>query len=100
ATQALCHLSLHDALPIWIVRLMRDAQGSRAPIQRLADRISAVFVPIVISIAIATFVVWFIAAGEAPLVRAVAAAVTVLIIACPRSEEHTSELQSRENLVC
>jgi Cu+-exporting ATPase len=66
-----------------IVKLMRDAQGSRAPIQRLADRISAVFVPVVMSIAIATFVVWFIAAGDAPAVRGFAAAVAVLIIACP-----------------
>jgi cation transport ATPase len=45
-----------------IVKLMRDAQGSRAPIQALADRISAVFVPVVLSIAIATFVAWFVAA--------------------------------------
>jgi P-type Cu+ transporter len=66
-----------------IVQLMRDAQGSRAPIQKLADRISGIFVPIVLSIAIATFVVWFLAAGEAPAVRAFAAAVAVLIIACP-----------------
>ena len=66
-----------------IVRLMRDAQGSRAPIQRLADRISGIFVPIVLSIAIATFVVWFVAADAAPAVRAFAAAVAVLIIACP-----------------
>jgi P-type Cu+ transporter len=70
-----------------IVRLMRDAQGSRAPIQNLADRISGVFVPIVVSIAIATFVIWFVAgdvAGvQAPAVRAFAAAVAVLIIACP-----------------
>jgi Cu+-exporting ATPase len=70
-----------------IVRLMRDAQGSRAPIQNLADRISGVFVPIVVSIAIATFVIWFVAgdvAGlHAPAVRAFAAAVAVLIIACP-----------------
>ena len=66
-----------------IVRLMRDAQGSRAPIQRLADRISAVFVPVVLSIAIATFVVWYVAADAAPGVRAFAAAVAVLIIACP-----------------
>ena len=66
-----------------IVRLMRDAQGSRAPIQRLADRISGIFVPIVLSIAIATFVIWFVAADTAPAVRAFAAAVAVLIIACP-----------------
>jgi Cu+-exporting ATPase len=66
-----------------IVTLMREAQGSRAPIQRLADRISAVFVPVVISLAIATFVTWFLASGEGSVVRAFAAAVAVLIIACP-----------------
>ncbi|HEY8175383.1 MAG TPA: heavy metal translocating P-type ATPase [Gemmatimonadaceae bacterium] len=64
-----------------IVKLMRDAQGTRAPIQNLADRVSRVFVPVVISIAIATFVVWFVVAG-AP-VRALVAAISVLIIACP-----------------
>ena len=66
-----------------IVTLMREAQGSRAPIQHLADRISAVFVPVVISIAIATFVAWYLLAGEAPVGRGLAAAVSVLIIACP-----------------
>jgi Cu+-exporting ATPase len=66
-----------------IVKLMRDAQGSRAPIQRLADRISGIFVPVVISIAIITFVAWYISAEQAPVVRAIAAAVSVLIIACP-----------------
>jgi Cu+-exporting ATPase len=66
-----------------IVRLMRDAQGSRAPIQQLADRVSAVFVPAVMAIATVTFFVWLAAADSAPLVRAFAAAVSVLIIACP-----------------
>jgi Cu+-exporting ATPase len=64
-----------------IVKLMRDAQGTRAPIQNLADRVSRIFVPVVISIAIATFVVWFVVAG-AP-VHALVAAISVLIIACP-----------------
>ncbi len=72
-----------DSVLAQIVQLMRDAQGSRAPIQRLADRISGIFVPIVLSLAVVTFVVWFIAAEEAPAVRAFAAAVAVLIIACP-----------------
>lgn len=72
-----------DSVLARIVRLMRDAQGSRAPIQRLADQVSGVFVPVVISIAIATFVIWFVAADTAPGVRAFAAAVAVLIIACP-----------------
>ncbi|HUO50912.1 MAG TPA: heavy metal translocating P-type ATPase [Gemmatimonadaceae bacterium] len=66
-----------------IVRLMREAQGSKAPIQRLADRVSAVFVPTVISIAIATFAAWTVLAPAAGFVRAFAAAVAVLIIACP-----------------
>jgi P-type Cu+ transporter len=66
-----------------IVRLMREAQGSQAPVQRLADRISAVFVPVVISLAIATFAVWMIAPAEASFIRALTAAVSVLIIACP-----------------
>ncbi|MFN2565900.1 MAG: heavy metal translocating P-type ATPase [Gemmatimonadaceae bacterium] len=72
-----------DSVLAQIVRLMRDAQSSRAPIQRLADGISGIFVPMVISIAITTFVVWFVAADTAPAVRAFAAAVAVLIIACP-----------------
>ena len=66
-----------------IVRLVRDAQGSRAPIQRLADRVSAIFVPAVLGIAAVTFVVWILAAPGAPVARAIAAAVAVLIIACP-----------------
>jgi Cu+-exporting ATPase len=72
-----------DSVLAQIVKLMRDAQGSRAPIQRLADRVSAIFVPVVISIAIATFVAWYLVADTAPAVRAFAAAVAVLIIACP-----------------
>ena len=72
-----------DSVLAHVVKLMREAQGSRAPIQRLADRVSAVFVPVVLSIAIATFVAWFVLDPVAPLVRAFAAAVAVLIIACP-----------------
>ena len=72
-----------DSVLAQIVKLMREAQGSRAPIQRLADRISAVFVPVVISLAIATFVTWFIVTDSASFVRAFAAGVSVLIIACP-----------------
>ncbi len=76
-----------DSTLAQIVRLMRDAQGTRAPIQRLADRVSGVFVPVVVAIAALTFTIWFVAgqmAGwDAPAVRAFAAAITVLIIACP-----------------
>jgi len=66
-----------------IVQLLRDAQGTRAPLARLADRISAVFVPVVIALAITTFVVWYLLTGQAPLLRAFTTAVSVLIIACP-----------------
>jgi P-type Cu+ transporter len=72
-----------DSVLARIVKLMRDAQSSRAPIQRLADRVSAVFVPVVVSIAIVTFLVWYFLADAAALPRAIAAAVSVLIIACP-----------------
>jgi P-type Cu+ transporter len=66
-----------------IVRLLRDAQGSRAPIQRIADRVSAIFVPTVLGIAVVTFGAWRIFAPHAGVMQAFAAAVTVLVIACP-----------------
>ena len=71
-----------DSVLSHIVTLMRDAQGSRAPIQKLVDRVSGIFVPIVIGIALATFLWWWVAVG-ASVVQAFAAAVAVLIIACP-----------------
>ena len=72
-----------DSVLSQIVRLMRDAQGSRALIQRLADRVSAAFVPSILAISVLTFVVWYVVADSAPLLRAFTAAVSVLIIACP-----------------
>ncbi len=74
-----------DSVLARIVTLMREAQGSRAPIQNLADRISAVFVPIVVVIAVVTFGVWYFAGteGEGGALRALTAAVSVLVIACP-----------------
>ncbi len=66
-----------------IVRLLRDAQGSRAPIQRIADRISAIFVPAVLGSAVVTFCAWRIFAPSVGVMQAFAAAVAVLVIACP-----------------
>ncbi len=66
-----------------IVQLMKDAQGSQAPIQRLADRISAVFVPVVVTIAVLTFAIWMIVPENPSVGAAMTAAVAVLIIACP-----------------
>ena len=66
-----------------IVRLLREAQGSRAPIQRLADRVSAIFVPSVLGIAVFTFAIWRFFAPGAGIMQACAAAVAVLVIACP-----------------
>jgi len=67
-----------------IVRLVQEAQGSKAPIARLADKISGVFVPIVIAIALITFVVWWFASPvDSRLSMALVTAVSVLIIACP-----------------
>jgi len=67
-----------------IIRLVQEAQGSKAPIQRLADLVAGYFVPIVLCLAIATFVVWFnLAPVDSRLPMALIAMVSVLIIACP-----------------
>lgn len=72
-----------DTVLAQIIRMVREAQGAKAPIQQRSDRIAAVFVPVVIGIAIVTFVTWFLVGPDPKVVRALAAAVTVLIIACP-----------------
>jgi len=66
-----------------IVQLVEEAQATKAPIQRLADQVAGVFVPVVIALAIAAFVLWFDVGPEPALVFATVALVTVLIIACP-----------------
>jgi len=72
-----------DTMLAQIVRLVEEAQGSKASAQRLADRVAGVFVPIVIAIAIAAFVVWYVLGPSPEIVFATVALVTVLVIACP-----------------
>jgi len=72
-----------DTVLAQVIRLVQEAQASKAPIQRLADRVSSYFVPAVIFIAIATFVLWFDLGPGRPLTLALVNAVSVLIIACP-----------------
>ena len=64
-----------------IIRMVQEAQGSKAPIQALADRVAAVFVPGVIGIAFLTFIIWWVLTGE--FVPAMIRLVAVLVIACP-----------------
>ncbi len=80
----LCATALgEDSALSRIVKLMRDAQGTRAPIQDLADRVSSVFVPVVVGLAVVTFVLWYTLASTAPAMHALSASIAVLIIACP-----------------
>ncbi|MGE9311114.1 heavy metal translocating P-type ATPase [Niabella sp. CJ426] len=66
-----------------IIKMVQEAQGSKAPVQKLVDKIAGIFVPVVIGIAILTFVLWLILDGENGIVQGLLAAVTVLVIACP-----------------
>ena len=66
-----------------IIRMVQDAQGSKAPVQKLVDKIAGIFVPIVIGIAILTFIAWIVLGGDNAVAQALLAAVTVLVIACP-----------------
>jgi len=66
-----------------IIRLVEEAQGSKAPIQRLADKVASIFVPVVFGIAILTFVIWYVLVPEPIFSRALLNFISVLIIACP-----------------
>lgn len=66
-----------------IIRMVEEAQGSKAPVQRFVDKAALVFVPCVLLLAVLTFVVWIVVGGEAMLPQALLSAVSVLVIACP-----------------
>ena len=66
-----------------IIRMVQEAQGSKAPVQRLVDRTALVFVPSVVAVSLLTFAVWLLAGGTAVLPQALLSAVSVLVIACP-----------------
>ena len=72
-----------DTLLSKIIAMVQDAQGSKAPVQKLVDRIAAVFVPVIMGIAILSFVLWMLLDGENGFSHGLLAMVTVLIIACP-----------------
>lgn len=66
-----------------IIKMVQDAQGSKAPVQKLVDKIAGIFVPIVILIAIAAFIVWNVFGGDNAFTQGLLALITVLVIACP-----------------
>lgn len=66
-----------------IIRMVQEAQGSKAPVQRIVDKVTGVFVPVVLGIAVLTFILWMVFGGTAYLSHAVLSAVSVLVIACP-----------------
>jgi len=72
-----------DTFLAQIIAMVQNAQGSKAPIQKLTDKIAGIFVPIVMGISILTFSIWFFLGGENALTQGMLAAITVLVIACP-----------------
>lgn len=72
-----------DTLLAHIIKMVQEAQGSKAPVQKLVDKISGIFVPVVIGISILTFIIWMLLGGENAFTHALLTSVTVLVIACP-----------------
>ena len=66
-----------------IIRMVQEAQGSKAPVQKLVDRIAGIFVPVVMGIAVITFIVWMLIGGDFAFTHALLTSITVLVIACP-----------------
>lgn len=72
-----------DTMLAQIIKMVQDAQGSKAPVQKLVDKVAGIFVPVVLAIAFITFILWIVLGGENGVVQGLLAAVTVLVIACP-----------------
>ncbi len=72
-----------DTILAHIIKMVQEAQGSKAPVQKLVDKIAGIFVPVVIGISILTFTVWMIFGGDNAFTHALLTSVTVLVIACP-----------------
>ncbi len=72
-----------DTLLAQIIKMVQEAQGSKAPVQKLVDKIAGIFVPVVIAVAILTFVAWVVLGGDNAFTHALLNAITVLAIACP-----------------
>ncbi len=72
-----------DTVLAQIIRMVQEAQGSKAPVQKLVDRVAGIFVPVVIGIALLSFIAWMVLGGNNALTHALLAMVTVLVIACP-----------------
>ena len=72
-----------DTMLANIIRMVQEAQGSKAPVQRVVDKIALVFVPAVLAVSILTFIIWWVFGGESLLPKAILSAVSVLVIACP-----------------
>lgn len=66
-----------------IIQMVQEAQGSKAPVQRIVDKVALVFVPVVACVAVVTFLLWWIIGGNAALPQAILSAIAVLVIACP-----------------
>jgi Cu2+-exporting ATPase len=72
-----------DTILAQIIKMVQEAQGSKAPVQRLVDKIAGIFVPVVIGISILTFIAWMLFGGDDAFTHALLTSVTVLVIACP-----------------
>jgi Cu2+-exporting ATPase len=72
-----------DTILAHIIKMVQEAQGSKAPVQKLVDKIAGIFVPVVIGISILTFMIWMVAGGDNAFTHALLTSITVLVIACP-----------------